>query len=60
MYIPTCYNNYICMQMQIYCFCFSYSFFVFSFFVQATGLLTRYLETGCSESDQTLQSGRSP
>ena len=35
-------------------------FFFFPFFVPATGPLTRYLKTGCSESDQTWQSGRSP
>ncbi len=38
---------------------FLFFFFLF-FFVPATGPLTRYLKTGCSESDQTWQSGRSP
>ncbi len=37
-------------------------FFLFFFFflVPTTGQLTRYLTTGCSESDQTWQSDRSP
>ncbi len=34
--------------------------FFFPFFVPDTGPLTRYLKTGCSESVQTWQSGRSP
>ncbi len=53
--------NYICMKMHICFFCFYYSFFFFFFFlVPATGPLTQYLKTGCSESDQTWQSGRPP
>ncbi len=41
-------------------FAFLILFFFFPFFFLATGPLTRYLKTGCSESDQTWQSGRSP
>ncbi len=41
-------------------FLFFFFFSYFFFFDLATGPLTRYLETGCSESDQTWQSGRSP
>ncbi len=38
---------------------FFFSFFFFFFFL-ANGALKTYPKTGCSESDQTWQSGRSP
>ncbi len=38
----------------------AFAFLILFFFVPATRPLTRYFKTGCSESNQTWQSGRSP
>ncbi len=51
-------NAYL-MFLLFFLFFFFFPFFFF-FFDLATGPLTQYLKTGCSESDQTWQSGRSP
>ncbi len=48
------------LHANAYILFFAFLVLFFIFFYSATGPLTRYLETGCSESDQTWQSGRSP